>query len=556
MSIASERERLSQRDTLENLLRRIGPTEMVRVYGATIGDGEWNAIYCALIPSEQIEDALQGDTWDLSHGQGLPSSNGMYRSPENLEYLRFGNSDGIEPLVIDRIFHGPKEDYVEISEEFRLFHNLYHDQRRDEYIKLDDSGNEIVVAVVKPKLVKIRMKELRQFLAIKEMHLSIQFDCVVHSENTLDELGLTSNWWDEQEGLSSWDLSINSDGLGIPGKRASSRLLGERLIEPLPKSKSGVEGFAEPQEARYVDFIIQMDDNGDDILHTCNPDALSNFFGRNPGAAHEVTPVSFRKAVLDKYYQQPSKYSIEDGYLSCPSLWDLRIDNHHDDKVCVLLRDLAYLPYDEQLYWRPYNFASESGYSKVAIRRNFLVEWVDSDRPEHTFQEKYHDLTQACRETLGWQLLLPLNEGDEYHLHNIRVPATNEQRDFDGLVLGLATILADSINVQGLKTLVSQYEYDGKSIRLLDTVLETFGADGAREHIDFLINLQSLRSSGAAHRKGTNYHKVAERFGVGNDDLRLVFADILWKAVALLDYLAELVQSRKMQASAEGLTLE
>ena len=550
MSIGFERDRLSQMETLENLLRRIGPTEMVTVHSSKNVAGDHHSIYCALIPSGQIEDALSRDTWDLSHGQGLPSWDGVYELPETLEYLRFGNHDGIEPLVIDRSFFGPREDYVEISEEFRLFHNLYHDKRRDEYVKLDDSGNEIVVAVVKLKLVKIRLKELRQFLAIKEMHLSIQFDCVVFSENGLEEMGLTASGEDVREGLAFWNLSFSSDAVGIPGKRSFSRLLGKILIESLPKSKSGFGGFAEPQEARYVDFIIGMDDNGDDILHTCDPDALSNYFGRNPEAAPDVTPVSFRKAVLDKYYQQPSMYRVEDGYLSCTSLWDLRLDNHHDDKVCVLLKDLGYLPYDEQLYWRSHNFASSSGYSEVSFRRNFEAQWMESDRPEHGFQEKYHELARACTENLGWHLLLPLNEGDEYHLRNIRIPATEEQRDFDGLVLGLATILADSINVQGLKTLVPHYQYDDKSILLLETVLEACGADDPTEHIDFLRNLQSLRSSGAAHRKGANYSKVADRLGVGSDDLRTVFANILRKAVALLDYLIELVTSRALHMSA------
>lgn len=548
MNIESERERLSQRDTLQDLLRPIGPTEMVTVYSTAFDDDDRHAIYCALIPSEKIGEVLSNPSWDLSHGQGLPGSDGNYKYPETLAYLRFGNSDGIEPLVIDRQFHGVRDDYVEISEEFRLFHKLYHDRQRDEYIKVDYSGNEILVAVVKPKLVKIRVKELRQFLAIREMHLSIQFDSVVYSTISLEELGITSRVQNDRKELYCWSLSYSGES-GNLRKPTCSIMDGKRLIAPLPKSKSGFEGFAELEEKQYLNFIIGMNDSGDEILHTCDPDALSNYFGRNPGAAHEVTPVSFRKEVLDKYYLRPSKYKIEDGYLSCTALWDLRIDNHHDDKVCVLLRDLAYLPYQEQLYWRSYNFPSASGYSEVAIRRNFLVQWADSDRPEHAFQEKYRELTRTCQENLGWQLLLPLKEGDEYHLQNIRVPANNEQQDFDGLVLGLAKILADSINVQDLKTLVPQYQGDGKSIALLNAVLEAFGEDGvASDHIDFLRNLQSLRSSGAAHRKGTNYGKVAERFGLGSHDLRTVFANILWKAVALLEYLIGLVVEQRVFA--------
>lgn len=555
MNIEPERERLSQRETLQDLLRPIGPTEMVTVYSTTFDNDDRHAIYCALIPSEKIGEVLSKSSWDLSHGQGLPGSDGNYKYPETLAYLRFGNSDGIEPLVIDRQFHSVRDDYVEISEEFRLFHNLYHDRQRNEYIKVDDSGNKILVAVVKPKLVKIRAKELRQFLAIKEMHLSIQFECVVYSTISLAELGITSRVQNDRKDLYCWSLSYSGES-GDRKKPTCSIMDGKRLISPLPKSKSGFEGFAELQEKQYLNFIIRMDDNGDDIFHTCDPDALSNSFGKNPGAPHEITPVSFGKEVLDKYYHQPSKYKVEEGTLWCNSAWYLRIDNLHEDKVCVSLKDLGDLPYHEQLHWREHNIASESGFSEVAWRRYFENEWVDSDQPDHIFRQRYRLLTQVCQGNLGWQLLLPLNEEDEHHIQSIRVPATNEQRDFDGLVLGLATMLPDSLNVSGLKSLLDPSQHKDKkgnqkgSIQLLDTLLTNCGADGFTDHINFLHDLQSLRSSGSAHRKGSKYSKVAARFGVGNQDLRTVFANILREAVELLEYLIELVAERRVFAVA------
>ncbi len=79
-------------------------------------------------------------------------------------------------MVICRDFHGLKETYNEILEEFRHFHNLYHDRRNDQYIKFADSGNEKVIIKVTPDAVTVRLKEIRQFLAIKEMHLAIFFD--------------------------------------------------------------------------------------------------------------------------------------------------------------------------------------------------------------------------------------------------------------------------------------------------------------------------------------------------------------------------------------------
>ena len=69
-------------------------------------------------------------------------------------------------------------------------HQLYHDRTNDNYIKIDDNGDEYTVAVVNSGRVQIRLKEIRQFLAIKEMHLAIGFQFDILVDRTLDELGL------------------------------------------------------------------------------------------------------------------------------------------------------------------------------------------------------------------------------------------------------------------------------------------------------------------------------------------------------------------------------
>ncbi len=96
-------------------------------------------------------------------------------------------------------------------------------------------------------------------------------------------------------------------------------------------------GLAEEENRKYIDFIIGINDDGEEIIHTSNPDELADYFGANPVAPHYLTAVHFRKEVLDKYYQQPSKYSVEDSHLRCGALWGMQMDNHHSDKVCAWL---------------------------------------------------------------------------------------------------------------------------------------------------------------------------------------------------------------------------
>ena len=552
MDISSDRARLSQKKTLDSLRRDLKPTDMVTVYHKR-GGYRGGGIYCALIPCAQIDQVLSESSWNLFPGRGVPSAVVHYRGGEEKpEYLRFGNDNGIEPLVIVREFHGMRDNYTEISEEFRLFHNLNHDIKTDEYIKVDDVGNEETVVVVRPNCIQIRLKEIRQFLAIKEMYLSIQFDCRERSEQSLDELELKGGRSEQRDGLMFWGLLY--DDIGDFGSHQTlSRLMGKRLIEPLPKSKSGFWGFAKEREEKHVEFIIDMDENGDEIAYTSDPKALANYFDANPNEPEPryLTPVHFRKQVLDKYYQQPSKYSVEDSLLHCGGLWVMAIDNQHDDKVCAWLGDLGRdLPYQERLHWRAHNIPPSGSMSETFYKRQILALHVDSDRPDFLFKERYHELKEACKEHLGWQLLQPLYSDDEHHFQSLRMPATDEQRDFDELVLGLTKIMIDSLHVKRLNSLLSDEHKEGLGqggIARLEAVLVSRGVEGGADPIAFLRKLQNLRSSSSAHRKGSRYKKIAKQFDIEGQSLREVFEGILWQALDVLSYFILLVGSGSVE---------
>ena len=163
MNIEAERERLSQARLLAKLNRNLPIAEMVTVYLSDRDRSHSHGIYCALIPTPFTERSLSGPTWDLMIGHGYP---GAVRPGE---YHRFGSSDGIEPLLIDRDFHGMRPDYMEVGEEFRLFHRLYHDRKQDHYIKIDNAGKEELIAIVEPNRIQVRLREIRQFLAVIDL---------------------------------------------------------------------------------------------------------------------------------------------------------------------------------------------------------------------------------------------------------------------------------------------------------------------------------------------------------------------------------------------------
>ena len=273
-------------------------------------------------------------------------------------------------------------------------------------------------------------------------------------------------------------------------------------------------------------------------------------------APHRMDPVHFHKEVLDKYYGKSSMYSVEDSRVSCP-WWAVRLDNHHEDKVIVLLRDLSSLPYTEQQHWRTYNIPPEGGLSKTYFERYLKGSFTaTSDRPEHLFKHRYAHLQKESEKYLGWQLLRSLDPRDEHHLKRLRVPSTNEQSDFDDLVLSLTKILIDSLNQKELKKLISLEQEQNlscdekksleRSIGCLKIALSSCGVEDAATHITFLQKLQDLRSTGTAHLKGRKYQKIANYFGIESKGLRAVFAGILSKALDVLDYFIFLLRSRQI----------
>jgi hypothetical protein len=133
---------------------------------------------------------------------------------------------------------------------------------------------------------------------------------------------------------------------------------------------------------------------------------------------------------------------------------------------------------------------------------------------------------------------------DAHHFRAIRIPSTDEQKDFDDLVQSLTKVLIDSLNEKALNALLPPEQMTGikGSIARLEAVLMACHVTDFEPHIEFLRKLQNLRSSGAAHRKGGNYKKIAGEFRVDSQNLRVVFAGILSKALDALKFFISTVQ--------------
>jgi len=128
---------------------------------AKLGKGEWTtvyssrdsldgvAIYSALIKSTLVKRALQRPSWDLTIGDGAPGLESSFGAgKERTRYVRSSDS-GIEPLVLKRSFHEIRPGYWEVSEDFRLYFNLYDDKLGRKLLRIDDNGDQHEAVLMK-----------------------------------------------------------------------------------------------------------------------------------------------------------------------------------------------------------------------------------------------------------------------------------------------------------------------------------------------------------------------------------------------------------------------
>jgi hypothetical protein len=320
-------------------LDALGKGEWITAYSGNEGYVEGPVFYSAFVEENRVPKCLEDPSWDLRIGNGLPGFSFSYEDgKETASYYRCSD-EGVEPLLIWRNFHGIRKSYWDVSEEFRLYFNLYDDHSNKRFLFINENGDEEDAVLLSDKSVKIKGRLIKEFLAAKKMRLAIFFDVRRFSEKTLEDLETK-----EHHEVLKGDDFIASIGVracdGLFGEKYLSHgsLMGKKMVAGLPDFEPSLRG-REAEE--FADFAIGVDEHGNEILNTCDEERLANYFGKNPGSPQYVTPVFFRKDVLTKYYSQPGKYSVEDGLLRCGSLWSLRMDNNHPKSVMVLLGDCS-----------------------------------------------------------------------------------------------------------------------------------------------------------------------------------------------------------------------
>ncbi len=182
---------IEQQERQEFILNKLGKEDWLEVYQSESGP---NSItyWCALVAGDKVPAQLEKPDWEFLIGSGRPGHIVYGLDEKRVEYFRYGNDDGFQPLVHPRRFRKKKRRYVEVSEEFRLMHDLFQTEDGSRLVKLHDNGMEEDVVILRDDGVLMKVRFLRQFLAVKDMHLALFFEMDCEGDRTLSDDELES----------------------------------------------------------------------------------------------------------------------------------------------------------------------------------------------------------------------------------------------------------------------------------------------------------------------------------------------------------------------------
>jgi hypothetical protein len=216
----------------------------------------------------------------------------------------------------------------------------------------------------------------------------------------------------------------------VEAGKNQSWIHGKVIIEPDSKTKGYHFSHNE-----YAEFITGYDNEGKEISHNCKKEDGKHFI-----------LTYFKKEVLDKYYNNPSKYKV-DGWRISSNFFSLKIDNNVSDYVPVFLIELGTLPYKEQLHWKQYNIPPQRGISNTYYQTMIEGNWAEHpETPDLFFKHKYEQFNLNWEKKFGWKFYKPLSKEDQHLFTSLHIPTSNNVKSFCEQILSLVKITIDRLN--------------------------------------------------------------------------------------------------------------
>ena len=479
-------------------------------------------IYCCLIDKNLKNNFNKDYRWPLLiGGEGKPSVYGDNSYKTN-------DKEGIEAFLFARYFNlqDRNEKYFDVSEEFIFYFNLYekaHSKQIRKYYYIDEVGDLDEVITIEPNSIKVKLKYIKEYITIRDMNFVVCYDFM----RLLPEC--PSEWKikpiDKPHKINNY---IYNHCIRTIDNRTQSWIIGKVLIDCNKKKEYhfGKDNF------KYEKFIIGYDDNGDEVYEDCSKTNEKYF---------KLT--YFKKEVLNKYYNEPSKYKV-DGFNVRSNFFSLKIDNNVENYVPVFLVELGSLPFKEQLHWKQYNIPPQLGMGMSGTYYKTMIEGNWAEYPETAdlfFKSKYKEFNKNWEKKFGWKFYKPLAKEDEYLFTSLHIPTTNNVKAFCEQVLTIVKLTIDRLNEEAfLKEIIK--DKNDKGITKLEKFLKHYNFE-LPDMFNFLHNLQRLRSGLIAHsfsKSDKNCKKAIEYFEIKGDNYIEVANKIFEKSIFTLNTLEKI----------------
>lgn len=386
---------------------------------------------------------------------------------------------------------------------------------------IDETGDLDEVVVIEDRTAKIKFKYLMEYISVRKVYFALCFDFMRFIEADFKSLGIKAidkNYKSSTYFYNHYVRSVSD----IKSGQLQSWIHGKCVIA-FDKNKSNKYYF--DSDKNYESFITGYDNNGEEVLTSCERKE-ENYF----------TLTYFKKEVLNKYYNDPDKYTVTNFNVQC-SFFSIKIDNNIQEYIPIFLPELGMLPYKEQLHWKHYNISPKSGISRTYYRTMIEGRWSEHpETPDAYFKYKYKWLNNEWEKKYGWKFYKPLAKESEHYLNSLHIPTTNSIKSFCEQILALVILTIDSLNENKIGEGLT-LEPNIKGIAKLDLFLKSKDTE-MPGMIEFLKHLQNLRSGLIAHRFSTSNKSVQKSisyFGLTENNRVEVANEIFIKSVYTLN---------------------
>lgn len=371
--------------------------------------------------------------------------------------------------------------------------------------------------------LEIRRDRLLAFLS------AFDFDLAIYYTDVIEASQLDPQWTDEG---SMESFAWRTWATKVSGSKTVATLRAVTVLERPPYSEASQPWGREVSTG--LEYPTGMDpETGKPIMTTHPP-------------AGFLTPVFFKKDVLEKYFADPDTYSVTDTQVNGGREWSLPIAKTGRGTVQVWLGDISRLPAHVQAHWKQYAVV-DAGVPEWRLKTDLLAQFVEipSEGSIAKLKAAIQRANEVAQARFGHQLFAPLDPMHAQSIGVLRVPGNNSMPAFLEQVRALALLVVDHLSNDFLGATGASFSTNGTLNRLAEVVafLSGMSIDQSKDEIAGLYAVQAVRSNVTAHRTGTRATETLQRAGISRFDLPAGFRLLVENATLAIDHVATLIRA-------------